>query len=250
MSSSKLSPSKLLDKAKLKMGVTDPAGFKTMPNKRNVAMMGEAETFEGHLIKYKNSCKSYLATMEKFLQLHLHVAKANLPRIWEVVEGHAVLCEPIPANLSADHPNRVGGDFDSGLIEDGIALLQDKGDAILLPIDRWIESLTVAKMDRLAFGSFGALDESHLWVPPCTMATTDTMYDPPVEHGDDTADAPMGPDMSGETDDYEKVHSSRSDEGAARMDQYGFAGAGRGSIPAFRPASSVMGSIFEDENAR
>ena len=38
------------------------------------------------------------------------VSRANLPRVWERVEGG--LCEPLRPNVSHSHPTRVGGDID------------------------------------------------------------------------------------------------------------------------------------------
>lgn len=45
-----------------------------------------------------------------FLKSIPSVARGNLPRVWEAVEGG--LCEPLRPNVSHAHPTRVGGEFD------------------------------------------------------------------------------------------------------------------------------------------
>ncbi|KAG2449931.1 hypothetical protein HYH02_000035 [Chlamydomonas schloesseri] len=107
-------------------------------------MLAEAEEFAVHMTGFKNSLRRYQAAVQVFLEGLPVVARGNLPRVWERVEGG--LCEPLRPNVSHSHPTRVGGEFDEGLLRDARDMLDaELSHNVLRPIDRWLESLAVVR---------------------------------------------------------------------------------------------------------
>ncbi|KAG2429029.1 hypothetical protein HXX76_011271 [Chlamydomonas incerta] len=118
--------------------------FKPTPNLRNPAMLAEAEEFATHMTAFKTGLRRYQAAVQVFLEGLPVVARGNLPRVWERVEGG--LCEPLRPNVSHSHPTRVGGEFDEGLLRDARDMLDaELRHNVLRPIDRWLESLAVVR---------------------------------------------------------------------------------------------------------
>ncbi|GFH20444.1 uncharacterized protein HaLaN_17568, partial [Haematococcus lacustris] len=109
--------------------------FKPTPNVRNPAMLLEAEEFARHLNAYKHMLLKYERRINSFLSSVPVVGRSNLPRVWEAVEG----------------TNMAGGDFDELLMADAAEIMRRRVDAIVRPIDRWLESLKVvqARMKKL-----------------------------------------------------------------------------------------------------
>ncbi|KAG2495185.1 hypothetical protein HYH03_006791 [Edaphochlamys debaryana] len=134
---------KLVEKTKQSLHVGERT-FKPTPNLRNPAMLHEAEDFAVHMTQFRTNLKRYQAAVQVFLRSLPQVARGNLPRVWERVEGG--LCEPLRPNVSHDHPTRVGGTYDDGLLRDARDILDAQvGHDVLRPIDRWLESLAVAR---------------------------------------------------------------------------------------------------------
>ncbi|KAL6756360.1 hypothetical protein V8C86DRAFT_2648798 [Haematococcus lacustris] len=124
--------------------------FKPTPNVRNPAMLLEAEEFARHLNAYKHMLLKYERRINSFLSSVPVVGRSNLPRVWEAVEG-TNMCEPSPTEITSRHPHRAGGDFDELLMADAAEIMRRRVDAIVRPIDRWLESLKVvqARMKKL-----------------------------------------------------------------------------------------------------
>ncbi|KAF5840697.1 hypothetical protein DUNSADRAFT_15792 [Dunaliella salina] len=107
--------------------------FKPTPNTRNPAML----QYKGLLTKYDSALGGFLVCLPV-------VGKVNLPRAWEAVEG-TTICEPVRFEMSQANPYMVGGDYDEELLQDTIDIMRARVDAIIRPIDRWLESLAVVK---------------------------------------------------------------------------------------------------------
>ncbi|KXZ51084.1 hypothetical protein GPECTOR_14g68 [Gonium pectorale] len=134
---------KVIEQARQSLHVGERT-FKPTPNLRNPAMLAEAEDFAVYMTGFKTALKRYQGALHVFLKGLPVVARVNLPRVWERVEGG--LCEPLRPNVSHAHPTRVGGEYDEGLLRDALDLMDAQlGHDVLRPIDRWLESLAVVR---------------------------------------------------------------------------------------------------------
>ncbi|KAJ9507305.1 hypothetical protein QJQ45_006242 [Haematococcus lacustris] len=155
----------LLERTRQQLHVGEKT-FKPTPNVRNPAMLLEAEEFARHLSAFKQLLEKFERRITTFLTSVPMVGRSNLPRVWEAVEG-TNMCEPSPTEITSRHPHRqgpghqgggasggwggAGGDFDELLMTDAAEIMRRRVDAIVRPIERWLESLKVvqARMKKL-----------------------------------------------------------------------------------------------------